>query len=107
MLQLWVNLEMIDKGCFKEGKSEKKITCYLPTSSLILMVFQKAYKEKVDGKKLSLYARMCLYRREQILVGRKTAVSHPISKFKDGARAGITFDRGIRIRMKPPFYQFV
>lgn len=55
MLQLWVNLEMIDKGCFKEGKSEKKITCYLPTSRLILMVFQKAYKETVDGKKLSLY----------------------------------------------------
>lgn len=54
MLQLWVNLEMIDKGCFKEGKSEKKITCYLPTSRLILMVFQKAYKETVDGKKLSL-----------------------------------------------------
>lgn len=24
MLQLWVNLEMIDKGCFKEGKSEKQ-----------------------------------------------------------------------------------
>lgn len=55
MLQLWVNLEMIDKGCFKEGKSEKKITCYLPTSRLILMVFQKPYKETVDGKKLSLY----------------------------------------------------
>lgn len=71
------------------------------------MVFQKAYKETVDGKKLSLHARMCFYRREQILVGRKRAVSHPISKFKDGARAGITFDRGIRIRMKPPFYQFI
>lgn len=52
---------------------------------------------------------MCVhvYRSEQILVGRKKVVSHPISEFRDGLRAGITFDRGIGIPMKLPFYQSV
>lgn len=47
---------------------------------------------------------MHVFRREQIFVGRKMVVSHPISKFRDGVTTGITFDRGIQ--MKLPFYQF-
>lgn len=43
-------------------------------------------------KKKKSYGCSYVYRQEQTLAGRKKVVSHAISKFRDEARAGITFD---------------
>lgn len=84
--------------CIIEKENGQSSVCHSDPSECI-----EGHSQRIEIVLVCVY----VYRREQILVGRKKMVSHPISKFRDGVRAGITFDRGIGIRIKLPFYQLV